>query len=324
MKNILLAEDDRISRIMLQAVLRKWGYDVIAVSDGRDALEALLRPEGPSLAILDWMMPGMTGVEVCRRIKAQEGFRPIHLMLLTSRAKGIEAAESLAAGADDHLAKPYNLPELKARIELGMRRLRLASGAGSVADSTGGSRSGLELVDGNCQNAMVTLNRIALRAALEEPGILFAPAVVAGVCDLDETVRQILSRSERLLAARLECVWGGEPLRLDVSSASVEQILVNLLAFFREQGDETPCRLRMTSRREAIHAVVEIDASAPDASQTALDRLATMPMPGCEGGLSGFGPCLARWAAEAAGGSLQFVSNPAGGVSVQLRLPLAD
>lgn len=328
MTQILLAEDDRISRIMLQAVLQKWGYRVISVSDGQQALEKLLDPEGPSLAILDWMMPGLTGVEVCKRVRAEAGIRPIHLMLLTSKAKGIETAESLAAGADDHLAKPYNLTELQARIKVGLRRITGSSGANvppSESGESGGSRTGADGFDKDCARNFLPLNRIALGVVLEQPDLLSEPIVRKGTCDMDVAVQTLLLHARSLMKDRLECVWEGNPMVLEASSETFGQILLNLIVFFRElDPDGTPCRIRMSNRREGVSAVLEIETNVPEISQTALDRFRNVPSDSRNGGLPGFGPYFANLAAEAVGGSFRMVSRPFGGVAIQIRLPLSD
>jgi DNA-binding response OmpR family regulator len=327
MTQILLAEDDRISRIMLQAVLQKWGYRVVSVSDGEQALEKLLDPAGPSLAILDWLMPGISGVEVCQRIRAEVGIRPIHLMLLTSKGKGAETAESLAAGADDHLSKPYNLTELQARIELGLRRLSGNSTGRSAHDSgTGaGSKSDVDAVEKNCTRNFLPLNRLALGVVMDHPDLLSEPSVRPGTCDMDIEVQTLLLRARAAMEGRVECVWEGAPLMIEASSESFGQILLNLLVFFREIGaPSNPCRIRMTNRREANLAVLDWETDQPEISQVALDRYYGMPSDGSVVGLQGFGPFFAKLAVEAVGGSLRMVSRPYGGVAVQIRLPLSD
>jgi phosphoserine phosphatase RsbU/P len=122
---ILIAEDDLISRNILQAVLLKFGHEVVAVNDGRQALEALGKPDAPRLAILDWMMPEMDGVEVCRGIRQAGGGDPAYLILLTARDDEKSIVEGLDAGANDYLTKPYRNDELRARVGVGQRMLEL-------------------------------------------------------------------------------------------------------------------------------------------------------------------------------------------------------
>lgn len=122
---ILIAEDDTTSRTMLQAVLTKWGYEVIAASDGEQAWAALQEPDAPALAVLDWEMPGLDGAELCRRLRGREHKEPLYLILLTSRSDPEDIVRGLEAGADDYIAKPYGNAELKARVDVGRRMLLL-------------------------------------------------------------------------------------------------------------------------------------------------------------------------------------------------------
>jgi diguanylate cyclase (GGDEF)-like protein len=124
---VLIAEDDLTSREILRRTLRKAGYDVVAVEDGDAAWRALDAPDGPSLAILDWVMPGLDGPEVCRRVRARfaadRGYA--YLLLLTGKDKTADIVEGLAAGADDYVTKPFSPAELEARLRVGRRILEL-------------------------------------------------------------------------------------------------------------------------------------------------------------------------------------------------------
>jgi DNA-binding response OmpR family regulator len=122
---ILIAEDDVTSRAILQAVLTKWGYRVTATRDGNEAFAAFQEEEPPWLAVLDWEMPGMDGIEVCRRLREQERDEPLYLILLTSRGDAADIVLGLEAGADDFIAKPYDNAELKARVDVGRRIIAL-------------------------------------------------------------------------------------------------------------------------------------------------------------------------------------------------------
>ncbi|MEI7745240.1 MAG: diguanylate cyclase [Chloroflexota bacterium] len=120
---ILIADDDTTSRIVLSGVLRKQGHEVEVTEDGEAAWQAMQRPDAPGLAILDWEMPGLVGVEVCRRIRALELDPPPYLIILTSRGEKADIITGLEAGADDYLAKPFDPGELRARVEVGRRML---------------------------------------------------------------------------------------------------------------------------------------------------------------------------------------------------------
>ena len=122
---ILIAEDDAVSRHLLEATLHKWGYEVIVTNDGLQALEALRQPDAPSLAILDWMMPGMDGAEVCLKARELAAGRLLYIILLTAKGRKEDVVGGLTAGADDYIIKPFDRAELKARMNAGERILRL-------------------------------------------------------------------------------------------------------------------------------------------------------------------------------------------------------
>jgi predicted signal transduction protein with EAL and GGDEF domain len=124
-KRILIAEDDPTTRYLLQRTLEGGGYEVIAVKDGRMALECLYGKNGPRLALLDWLMPGIDGLRVCREIRRHSELPYIYIILLTSRQSKLDIVSGLEAGADDYLTKPCDLLELKARLRTGERILKL-------------------------------------------------------------------------------------------------------------------------------------------------------------------------------------------------------
>lgn len=122
---ILIAEDDPTSRTLLKAVLQKGGHEVVAASDGAEAWRILQQPDAPRLALLDWMMPGLDGVTVVRKVRAVPTDRPPYLIMLTTRSERSDIIEGLDAGADDYLVKPWDPGELRARIGVGCRLLNL-------------------------------------------------------------------------------------------------------------------------------------------------------------------------------------------------------
>ena len=122
---VLVADDEPVSRTVVAAMLRKSGYEVQIVADGEQAWAALQRPDAPHLAVVDWMMPGIDGVEVCRRLRRIETSTPTYVILLTSRDAAADIVEGLRAGADDYVTKPPNEEELLARISVGARVISL-------------------------------------------------------------------------------------------------------------------------------------------------------------------------------------------------------
>jgi len=120
---ILVAEDDPVSRELICTRLAKWGYEVIATRNGAEAMTALRKKDAPSLAILDWMMPDMDGLEICRRVREVD--RTLYIILLTARGSKENVVEGLGAGADDYLIKPFDKEELHARILVGLRVMSL-------------------------------------------------------------------------------------------------------------------------------------------------------------------------------------------------------
>jgi phosphoserine phosphatase RsbU/P len=121
---VLIADDDPDQCDGLQGHLRRWGYDVIATRDGVSAWHAM-QEESPLLAILDWMMPGLSGPEVCRKARELPSAKTPYLLLLTARADRTDILAGLEAGADDYVTKPFSGDELRARVQIGMRILTL-------------------------------------------------------------------------------------------------------------------------------------------------------------------------------------------------------
>ena len=121
---ILIAEDDPVSRYVLEAMLNNWGYELVVTSNGTEALEALLKDDAPQLAVMDWMMPGMDGVEVCRAARKLRD-KTLYIILLTAKAEKLNVVEGLDAGADDYVVKPFAREELRARVAVGARVIEL-------------------------------------------------------------------------------------------------------------------------------------------------------------------------------------------------------
>ncbi|GAB4257521.1 MAG: hypothetical protein Kow0092_04430 [Deferrisomatales bacterium] len=122
---VLIVDDDPVSRRGVRPLLEAWGYGVAEAADGLEALAVLTVPGGPRLALVDWTMPGLSGVELCRRLRARAtgGYR--YLILLTGRRSREARIEGLEAGADDFVSKPFDPEELRCRLRIGERVLAL-------------------------------------------------------------------------------------------------------------------------------------------------------------------------------------------------------
>ncbi len=125
LRHVLVAEDDPLYRRALQHFLERKGYDVELVSDGLEALKNATSPQAARLLVLDWMMPGLSGPEVCRRLRATARDRYQYVLLLTAKTATADIVEGLEAGADDYLTKPFNVHEFFARIRVGERLIKL-------------------------------------------------------------------------------------------------------------------------------------------------------------------------------------------------------
>ena len=122
---ILIAEDDPVSRRMLEITLKRWDYEVVVTENGADALAVLESAETPPLAILDVMMPGLDGMEVCRRIRRAPTQNPPFIILLTAKDRKENVVAGIEAGANDYLTKPFNREELRVRLHVGFKTVEL-------------------------------------------------------------------------------------------------------------------------------------------------------------------------------------------------------
>lgn len=157
--NILIAEDDKTSRTMLDAILQQWGFSPVVTCDGEEALQALKMPDAPKLAVIDWNMPKMDGPDVCKSIKELHLDNPPYLILLTARDDKGDIATGLDAGANDFISKPYNAKELRARVDVGKRMVELQTELVKARDALAYQATHDPLLD--------ILNRRAILESLE-------------------------------------------------------------------------------------------------------------------------------------------------------------
>ncbi len=164
---ILLAEDDVTSRLMLDGILKKWGFTVILATDGKQAWDVMRSSDAPPIAILDWQMPKMSGLQVCRQLNQIDRPAPPYLIILTARGEKEDIVTGLEAGASDYISKPYDNEELLARIRVGQRMVKL-------------------------QMELVALNKALLHESSHDPltGILNRRAII-------RTLEKEISRAKR-------------------------------------------------------------------------------------------------------------------------------
>jgi diguanylate cyclase (GGDEF)-like protein len=178
---ILIADDDATSRLVLTVVRCNNGRDVLATGDAVPTRQAMELPDAPKLAILDWMMPGLSGIDVCRRVRAHSSDHPPYLIILTSRGEKADIVAGLDAGADDYLAKPFDAGELLARVQVGRRMIELQETL-SVAR---------EALDFEARHDPLTgaLNRRAFNEILSRELIgerRHGHGLALGICDVDQ------------------------------------------------------------------------------------------------------------------------------------------
>ncbi|MDD3271585.1 MAG: response regulator, partial [Syntrophomonadaceae bacterium] len=122
---VLIADDDALSRKILEDCLSEWGYDILMAHNGNEAWDILEKIDRPNMAVLDWMMPGMDGVEICRNLRQLKLPNYVYVILLTARSKREDVISGLESGADDYIIKPFNREELKSRLKIGQRIIEL-------------------------------------------------------------------------------------------------------------------------------------------------------------------------------------------------------
>ena len=122
---LLIAEDDMTSRLILDSILKKWGFATSLACNGKEAWDTMNSKTAPKIAILDWEMPEMSGIEVCKKIRGIDTSNPPYIIVLTSKEEKKDIVKALDAGANDFISKPYDNEELKARINVGKRMVEL-------------------------------------------------------------------------------------------------------------------------------------------------------------------------------------------------------
>lgn len=178
--NILIAEDDSISRHILTANVTKWGYNPIAVADGRAALKQMQQDDPPQLALLDWEMPEMNGLEVCQRVRQANSSSPSYIIILTGRSDAADIVRGLDAGANDYVSKPFNNDELHARIRTGKRMVDLQNELLAAKNALAHTATH------DCLTGILNREGILDRLAIElERSRRNGKHIAIGLCDID-------------------------------------------------------------------------------------------------------------------------------------------
>jgi two-component system cell cycle response regulator len=130
----LIADDDPVTTAVLASALKRWGIEVTCAGDGAAAWETLAAGPAPDFAVIDWMMPGLDGIEICQRIRKHPALASMYVLLLTGRGSRADLVAGLDAGADDYMIKPIDPEELRARVQVG---IRVATLQAHLADRVG-------------------------------------------------------------------------------------------------------------------------------------------------------------------------------------------
>ena len=231
---VLIAEDDPVSRRILSATLERWNYTVEPTCDGAEAWSALNGPDPAPVAILDWMMPGMDGTEICRRLREAPDREPTYVILLTARHSSNDVVEGLEAGADDYVRKPFDRDELRARLRVGERILNLQRAVRERIRALGESKAHLDAILASAQDAIVTMNG---DGAIED---LNPMAERMFGWTRDEVVGRILS--ELIIPERHRAAHETGRARYRSSGRPSVQKILHLTAL-RRSGEEFPIEL---------------------------------------------------------------------------------
>lgn len=253
---ICVADDDSTSRTMLRLILEKWGYQVVLCADGREAFEILSAPDGPRLALLDWMMPSLDGVQTCRRLREELPCINYYIILVTARAEDADVISALRSGADDYVSKPFSPTILQARMEVGIRTLEMHRTIGEYAtrmQQLAASRAA-QLVHAD-RMASLGLLSASVAHEINNPAS-FLSVNVRTIQDLWPAVASSLgsspSETDKVRAAALAEEMPSILREMDDGLSRIRQITSELRCFSRT-GQGTPAEIDLgTSLHKAL------------------------------------------------------------------------
>jgi signal transduction histidine kinase len=286
---LLVVDDDQFYCRMLQTTLIGWGYEVVVTGDGQKAWDLLQGPDAPRLALIDWMMPGMDGLELCRRVRAANMPGPPYLILLTSKGGKENVVTGLEAGADDYVLKPFDRDELRARLRVGLRivdlQAALAARVRELEDALSGAQkmeaigqlaggmahdfnnlltvilNGADIVLGgsldNCQRELLYMVRQAAErgAGLTQQLLAFSRKQVLSpqVVNLNDLVADLKRMLRRLINEDIDILTVLDPKlgRVQADRGQLVQVIMNLAVNAR---DAMPLggRLTITTRNDEV------------------------------------------------------------------------
>ena len=212
---VLLVEDDMAQREMLSYNLEAAGYNVVTSDNGEDAL-ILVDENDPDLIILDWMMPRLSGLETCRRLKSKPKTRNIPVLMLSARSEEVDRVRGLDTGADDYVVKPYAVAELMARVKAHLRRMRAAT-----------SGQQIEFQD-------IVLDPVSYKVTRDGNPIKLGPTEYKLLVTLIETPSRVWTRD-----SLLDRVWGRE---IFVDTRTVDVHIGRLRKALCQHGGDDPIR----------------------------------------------------------------------------------
>lgn len=251
---LLIAEDDKNARLLLECMLADWGYDVVVACDGNEAWELTNAPDSPSLLILDWMMPGIDGVELCRRVRQLDEDVPKYIILLTAIGNKKAAVWGLEAGANDYIRKPFDHNELRARVGVGKRVIKLQS---ALANNV--KRLELEITN----RKRVEEERLKLEAQIQQAQKSESLNVMAGSIahNFNNLLTGVLGNLDLALSHLPAESPASKSIRAAAKAASRAAELSTLMLTYVGQGKVNMQTINMVKIIEEMTAILEMAMS---------------------------------------------------------------